>query len=227
MIYLCNIKYFHSIVLQLLAMSSFTFSFLYTLRDFTITCHLSGLHVASRPAVLTLASTTLCLEWCCEPPASAGPGWYSQKWSHFLAFHCCQCPFHVCHGQLCSHSVSQWLEMYVTLYNPSGPLECGGPPCPTWSRPWCCPVLGCHQGRKRSWSLPCVSAPVVVLSVFVTRLDEYKKEISFVAKPVSGDVGAHDHVTVLHLGLFLNFQEPELDEVSLFVLFTLYHYVFK
>jgi hypothetical protein len=61
----------------------------------------------------------------------------------------------------------------------------------------------------------------------VTRLDEYKKEISFVAKPVSGDVGAHDHVTVLHLGLFLNFQEPELDEVSLFVLFTLYHYVFK
>jgi hypothetical protein len=62
MIYLCNIKYFHSIVLQLLAMSSITFSFLYTLRDFTITCHFSGLHVASRPAVLTLASTTLCLE---------------------------------------------------------------------------------------------------------------------------------------------------------------------
>jgi hypothetical protein len=34
-----------------------------------------------------------------------------------------------------------------------------------------------------------------------------------VLKPDSGDVGAHDHVTVLHLGLFLNFQERELGEV--------------
>ena len=47
------------------------------------------------------------------------------------------------------------------------------------------------------------------------------------SKPDSGDVGAHDHVTVLHLGLFLNFQEPELGEVSLSVLFTLYYYAVK